>query len=48
MKEVAGASPRLAGDSARRAEAAIARLKTPLEFVDVAEARGRFSAMIAA
>jgi beta-N-acetylhexosaminidase len=48
MVEVAAASPRLAGEAAKRAEAALGRLKSPTEPLSVAEARTRFSAMIAA
>ena len=48
MREVAGAAPRLAGEAAKRAATALGRLKKPKEIVDVAEARARFSAMIAA
>ena len=47
MQEVAGASPPLAGPAERRAGAALSRLQGPSP-VDVAEARARFSAMIAA
>jgi beta-N-acetylhexosaminidase len=47
MRDVAAASPRLVGKAARRAEAALSRLETPMEPLNVAEARGRFSAMIA-
>jgi beta-N-acetylhexosaminidase len=48
MVEVAAASPTLAGEPAKRAEAALGRLKTPAEPLRIAEARARFSAMIAA
>ena len=48
MREVAEAAPGLAGEAAARAAAALARLKKPTEMADVAEARQRFSAMIAA
>jgi beta-N-acetylhexosaminidase len=48
MREVAAASPRIAGEAARRAEAALGRLESPLEPLNVAEADARFSAMIAA
>lgn len=48
MREVAEAAPELAGEAAGRAAAALARIKGPVEALDVAEARGRFSAMIAA
>ena len=48
MVEVASASPTLAGQAAQRAEAALGRLKTPPEPLRMAEARARFSAMIAA
>ena len=45
MREVAEASPALAGEAARRAEAALALRMTPAAF-DMAEARSRFSSMI--
>ncbi len=48
MEAVAGASPPLQGAAERRANAALSRLKTRPDNVDVAEARARFSAMIAA
>jgi beta-N-acetylhexosaminidase len=48
MTEIAPACPLLAGEAARRANAALAFLKMPVETVDVAEARVRFSAMVAA
>jgi beta-N-acetylhexosaminidase len=48
MLEVAAASPRLGGEGARRAEAALGRLEGPMEPLNVAEASARFSAMIAA
>jgi beta-N-acetylhexosaminidase len=48
MTEIAPACPLLAGEAARRAAAALAFLKMPVEIVDVAEARARFSAMVAA
>jgi beta-N-acetylhexosaminidase len=48
MEEVAGASPPLQGAAERRVNAALSRLKTRPDNVDVAEARARFSAMIAA
>jgi beta-N-acetylhexosaminidase len=48
MREVAAASPALSGAAARRAEAALGRLETPMEPLNVAEASARFSAMIAA
>jgi beta-N-acetylhexosaminidase len=48
MVEVAAVSPTLAGEPAKRAEAALGRLKTPAEPLLMAEARARFSAMIAA
>jgi beta-N-acetylhexosaminidase len=44
MSEVAGASPALAGEAARRAEAALLLRSAPLEF-DVAEARHVFNAL---
>ncbi|WP_232631995.1 beta-N-acetylhexosaminidase [Methylobacterium sp. Leaf118] len=43
MRAIAEATPRLAGEAARRAEAALARLVGPAAF-DVAEARARFEA----
>jgi beta-N-acetylhexosaminidase len=46
MTELAAACPLLAGDAARRAEAALAVRKSPLESFNVAEARVRFSAML--
>jgi beta-N-acetylhexosaminidase len=48
MQEVAEASPPLAGTAEQRAHAALARLKPTPKAVDLAEARARFSAMIAA
>jgi beta-N-acetylhexosaminidase len=48
MTEIAPACPPLAGEAARRANAALALLNLPVESVDVAEARVRFSAMVAA
>jgi beta-N-acetylhexosaminidase len=48
MEEVAGQSPPLQGAAERRANEALTRLKTRPDNVDVAEARARFSAMIAA
>ena len=48
MEEVADASPPLQSAAERRAKAALSRLKTRPDNVDVAEARARFSAMIAA
>jgi beta-N-acetylhexosaminidase len=48
MTEIAPACPPLAGEAARRANAALALLNLPVETVDVAEARVRFSAMVAA
>jgi beta-N-acetylhexosaminidase len=47
MREVAKASPALAGQAERRAQAALARILKPAP-MDLAEARARFSAMIAA
>lgn len=46
MTEVAGASPVLGGEAARRAEAALLLRSAPLEF-DVAEARVMFNALTA-
>lgn len=46
MRPVAEATPRLAGDPARRARAALTRLAAPERF-DVAEARARFEAALA-
>ncbi len=43
MREIVEAAPLLAGDPARRAQAALARLSAPTPF-DVAEARARFEA----
>jgi beta-N-acetylhexosaminidase len=48
MREVVAATPQLAGDAARRADAALRRLGTPGKDLNVAEARALFSAMIAA
>lgn len=48
MSELAAVCPALAGDAARRAKAAMAMRKSPLETLNVAEARARFSAMLAA
>jgi len=48
MREVVAASPRLAGEAARRAGAALGRLKSPGKTLNTAEARERFSAMIGA
>jgi beta-N-acetylhexosaminidase len=48
MRDVAAASPRLAGEAARRAKAALGRLETPMEPLHLAEARSRFSAMMSA
>ena len=48
MSEIAAACPPLAGEAERRAKAALALLNLPVESVDVAEARARFSAMVAA
>ncbi|MCC6948924.1 MAG: beta-N-acetylhexosaminidase [Bradyrhizobiaceae bacterium] len=47
-REVAAAAPRLAGEGTERAKAALERLKRPVEALNVAEARDRFSAMITA
>ena len=46
MRPVAEAAPRLAGEAARRAQAALARLAAP-EPLDVAEARARFESALA-
>ena len=46
MRQVAGETPPLSGDAARRTDAAIAAWKKPGDF-DVSEARTRFSAMLA-
>jgi beta-N-acetylhexosaminidase len=48
MREVAVSSALLSGEAARRAEAALDRLKSPREPLNVSEARRRFSAMMAA
>ena len=48
MEQVAEAAPPLAGAAERRANAALSRLKPASKAVDLAEARARFSAMIAA
>jgi len=48
VTEIAAACPALSGDAARRAESALNFLNLPVESVDVAEARARFSAMLAA
>ena len=48
MREVVAATPRLQGEAARRATAALGRLKSPAKALNTAEARGRFSAMIGA
>jgi len=48
MTEIVAACPALSGESARRAKAALNLLNLPVESVDVAEARARFSAMVAA
>jgi beta-N-acetylhexosaminidase len=48
MVEVAEAAPALAGEAAKRAAAALGRLRAPREYLDVAKARDHFSAMIAA
>jgi beta-N-acetylhexosaminidase len=45
MAEVAEASPALAGEAARRADAALALRMQP-ESIDIGEARSRFSSMI--
>jgi len=46
MEQVAGAVPRLAGDAARRAEAALASLR-PASPIDLPAARAEFSALLA-
>jgi hypothetical protein len=48
MTEIAAACPMLSGRAAERAEKALKILNLPVESVDVAEARARFSAMVAA
>ena len=48
MTEIAAACPLLAGEAKRRAKAALDLLNLPVESMDVAEARARFSAMLAA
>jgi beta-N-acetylhexosaminidase len=48
MTEIAAACPELSGKAAARAEKALKILNLPVESVDVAEARARFSAMVAA
>jgi beta-N-acetylhexosaminidase len=48
MTEIAAVCPLLAGEAERRAKAALDLLNLPVESVDVAEARARFSAMVAA
>jgi len=48
MVEIAPVCPLLTGDAERRAEQALERLSLPVETMDVAEARARFSAMLAA
>jgi beta-N-acetylhexosaminidase len=48
MREIAAACPALSGDAARRAEAAMTRRKSPLDNMNLAEARARFSAMLSA
>jgi beta-N-acetylhexosaminidase len=48
MREVVAATPVLSGEAARRADAALGRLGTPGKHPNLAEARERFSAMIAA
>jgi beta-N-acetylhexosaminidase len=48
MVEIAAVCPLLTGEAARRAEKALNRLTLPVETIDVAEARARFSAMLAA
>jgi beta-N-acetylhexosaminidase len=46
MLAVAGESPPLAGDAARRADAALAARRTPADF-DVAAARAEFDGLMA-
>lgn len=48
MGELAAVCPALTDDAARRAKTALAIRKSPLETLNVAEARARFSAMLAA
>ncbi len=48
MTEIAAVCPPLSGEAARRAEAALKRRKSPLDNMNLAEARGRFSAMLTA
>ena len=48
MIQIAAVCPPLSGDAARRAEAARKRRKSPLDNMNLAEARGRFSAMLTA
>ena len=48
MAAIAAACPPLAGEAERRAKTALDFLNLPVESVDVAEARARFSAMLAA
>jgi beta-N-acetylhexosaminidase len=48
MTEIAAVCPVLAGDAERRAEAALKRRKSPLDNMNLAEAQGRFSAMLTA
>jgi beta-N-acetylhexosaminidase len=46
MQAVAAEAPRLTGEAARRAEAALAARKTPCD-IDLAEARRNFEALLA-
>jgi hypothetical protein len=48
MTEIATVCPPLKGKAAHRAKAAISLRKSPLDKVNLAEARARFSAMLAA
>jgi beta-N-acetylhexosaminidase len=48
MTEIAAVCPVLSGDAERRAEAALKRRKSPLDNMNLAEAQGRFSAMLTA
>jgi beta-N-acetylhexosaminidase len=48
MRDIAAVCPPLTGDAARRAAAALARRKSPLDNMNLAEAHARFSAMLTA
>jgi beta-N-acetylhexosaminidase len=48
MNEIAPACPPLSGEAKKRADSALQLRRKPIEAVDVAEARARFSAMVAA